>query len=378
MKSPQLPLDAPFNESQRAWLSGFFAGMHAHINQSAGLENQTDSRVINILYGSQTGNAESVANDAANIAKTYGLKPLVKSMDEIEADALTTMDCLLIITSTYGEGEMPDNAQMLWDGICAETMPRLEGMTFSVLALGDTSYDLFCQAGIDWDNKLAELGANRVYDRSDCDVDFEEPVEQWMTAVIPLMAGGAATTVVEADSQTTGKPEYHRKNPFPAKLLVNRLLTDALSSKETRHYEISIAGSGLTYEAGDALCVAPTNCPALVADIIKAIGCKGDEDEPVNGELMPLQEALRTHFEIKMPSKELIEEIATRSGDQELNGILNRAIKKSWLIFMGPRYAGFIVAIPRLRICRCRIYSLIKTFATSRLFDFLQWKTVSG
>ncbi len=329
MKSPQLPLDAPYNENQRAWLSGFFAGMHTHLVQSAGLVTQTDSRLITILYGSQTGTAESVANDAAAVAKTYGLKPLVKSMDEIEADAFSSIDYLLIITSTYGEGEMPDNAQMLWDGICAETMPRLEGLQFSVLALGDTSYDLFCQAGIDWDNKLVELGATRVYDRTDCDVDFEEPAERWMTAVIPHLAGGVTATVVETATPASVKPEYHRKNPFPAKLLVNRLLTDASSSKETRHYEISIAGSGLTYEAGDALCVVPTNCSELVADIIKAIGCKGDEDEPVNGELMPLQLALREHFEIKTPSKELLEEIATRSGDQELNGIIESGDKES-------------------------------------------------
>ena len=328
MKSPQLPLDAPYNENQRAWLSGFFAGMHSHLVQSAGLVTQTDSRLVTILYGSQTGTAESVANDVAAVAKTYGLTPLVKSMDEIEADALSSIDCLLIITSTYGEGEMPDNAQMLWDGVCAATMPRLEGLQFSVLALGDTSYDLFCQAGIDWDNKLVELGATRVYDRTDCDVDFEEPAERWMTAVIPHLAGGVTTTVVETEAAATGKPEYHRKNPFPAKLLVNRLLTDPSSSKETCHYEISIAGSGLTYEAGDALCVVPINCSELVADIIKAIGCTGDEDEPVNGELMPLQVALREHFEIKAPSKELLEEIATRSGDQELNGIIEAGDKE--------------------------------------------------
>jgi sulfite reductase (NADPH) flavoprotein alpha-component len=328
MKSPQLPLDAPYNENQRAWLGGFFAGMHSHLVQSAGSVSQTDSRVITILYGSQTGTAEGVANDAAAVAKTYGLKPLVKSMDEIEADALSAIDYLLIITSTYGEGEMPDNAQMLWDGVCAATMPRLEGMQFSVLALGDTSYDLFCQAGIDWDTKLVELGATRIYDRTDCDVDFEELAERWMTAVIPHMAGGVATVVVAADSRATDKPEYHRKNPFPAKLLVNRLLTDASSSKETRHYEISIAGSGLSYEAGDALSVVPTNCSELVADIIKAIGCTGDEDEPVNGELMPLQVALREHFEIKAPSKEFVEEIAIRSGDQELNGIIEAGDKE--------------------------------------------------
>ncbi len=329
MKTPQLPLDAPYSETQRAWLGGFFAGLHTHLVQSAGSVNQTNARVINILYGSQTGNAESVANDAAAIAKAHGLKPVVKGMDEIEVDAFTSFEYLLIITSTYGEGEMPDNAQLLWDAISAESAPKLDKLKFSVLALGDTSYDLFCKAGIDWDDRLAELGAIRVLDRVDCDTAFEEPAEIWIKEVIPHMADGASSTVVvESDSATAEKSQYNRKNPFPAKLNVNRLLTAASSSKETRHYEISIAGSGLSYEAGDALCVVPTNCPQLVDDIIKALACNGDEIEPINGEQLSFRDALRTHFEIKLPSKELLEEIATRSGDQELNGLLTAGDKE--------------------------------------------------
>ena len=330
MKKPYIPLDAPYSANQRAWLSGFFAGMHTQMIQSAGSVNQNDVRTINILYGTQTGNAESVANDAANIAKTHGLKPVVKSMDEISVEALITMEYLLIITSTYGEGEMPDNAQLLWDAISTDSAPSFANTQYSVLALGDTSYDLFCQAGKDWDNRLAELGAIRIYDRADCDVDFEEPAKNWLTAVIPHMAGGATVAaIVDTSVPAQDKPQYHRKNPFPAKLLVNRMVTNAASSKETRHYEISIAGSGLSYEAGDALCVLPTNCPELVNDILAAIGCSGNEEEPVNGEIMSLREALRTHFEIKAPSKEFVEEIAKRSGDQELNGILESGDKEA-------------------------------------------------
>jgi sulfite reductase (NADPH) flavoprotein alpha-component len=279
---------------------------------------------VNILYGSQTGTAESLANDAATMAKTHGLKAVVNSMDAIDSEAFASMDTVLIVTSTYGEGEMPDNAQMLWEAVSADTMPRLEKLQYSVLALGDTSYDLFCQAGIDWDNRLAELGASRFYERVDCDVDYEAPAESWMRSVIPQLSGSA---VDEENDDTVATPQYSRKNPFPASLLVNRLLTDENSSKETRHYEISIAGSDLSYEAGDALCVLPTNCPELVGNIIQSIGCKGDELEPVNGEATRLQDALRNQFEIKTPSKELVQEIATRSGNQELNGILNTGDK---------------------------------------------------
>ncbi len=295
--------------------------------QSAGSVNQANARVLHVLFGSQTGNSESLANDVAASAKSHGLLPVVKSMDEVDVNQLAKMEYLLIITSTYGEGAMPDNAEMLWEAASSSDAPRLENLNYSVLALGDTSYDLFCQAGIDWDNRLQELGAKRVFDRVDCDVDFEAPAEKWISEVVPLMAEGAETVAVIDTTAQPAKSAYNRKNPFPAKMQVNRIVTALDSSKETRHYEISIAGSGLSYEAGDAMCVIPSNCPQLVADILQALGCSGDEEEPVNGELMPFSEALRTHFEIKLPSKELLEEIGKRSGDQELNALLNAGDK---------------------------------------------------
>lgn len=363
MKTPHIPLDAPYSESQRAWLSGFFSGMHTQMLQNTCTISQTDARTINILYGSQTGNAESVAHDAATVAKNHGLTPVVKSMDEVEINALAGMDTLLIITSTYGEGEMPDNAQLLWDAISAENAPKLANMKFSVLALGDTSYDLFCQAGINWDNRLAELGATRVYQRTDCDVDFETPAQNWISAVIPQFAGAGATTVFidTTEPSAAEKPQYNRKNPFPAKMLANRIVTDITSSKETRHYEISIAGSGLSYEAGDALCVMPTNCPELVADILKAIGCKGDEVEPVNDEWIPLNEALRTHFEIKLPSKELVQEIADRSGDQELNSILASGDKDQLADYLwGRDTLDLLLQFPQVEFSASEFIALLK------------------
>lgn len=308
MKTHQLLNDAPYSDNQRAWLGGFFAGLHSQLVQNS--SNAQTARTIHILYGSQTGTAESVARDAVKVAEAHGLNPVIKSMDEIDADALTKMETLLIVTSTYGEGEMPDNAQMLWSAVQADSMANTKNLKYAVLSLGDTSYDLFCQAGIDWDNRLAELGATRLQTRVDCDVEFEESAEEWMHSVIPALAGSDVTIAIISEDDE--KSLFNRKNPFPAKLLVNRLLTAENSSKETRHYEISIAGSGLSYEAGDALCVVPTNCPNLVADILKAIHCEGAD----------LENALRTQFEIKLPSKELLQEIATRSGNQELNGLL--------------------------------------------------------
>lgn len=361
MKAPFIPQNAPYSDNQRAWLSGFFAGMHSHMIHSAGSVNQADARILHILYGSQTGNSESLANDAANAAKKHGLQPLVKSMDEVEIGQLAQMQYLLIITSTYGEGAMPDNAEMLWDAANSDAAPRLENVNYSVLALGDTSYDLFCQAGIDWDNRLAALGAKRLFDRVDCDVDFETPAEKWLSEVIPLMAEGAATVaVVDTEAQAV-KSVYNRKNPFPAKMRVNRIITALDSSKETRHYEIAIAGSGLSYEAGDALCVIPNNCPDLVAQIINAIGCTGEEDEPVNGEFMKLSDALRTHFEIKLPSKELIEEIASRSGDQDLNALLLSGDKEKLADYLwGRDILDLLLQFPGVEFSAAEFLRLLK------------------
>jgi sulfite reductase (NADPH) flavoprotein alpha-component len=361
MKAPFIPENAPYSAVQRAWLGGFFAGMHSHMLHSAGSVNQANARTLHILYGSQTGNSESLSNDAANRAKSHGLLPVVKSMDEVEIEQLAQMEYLLIITSTYGEGAMPDNAEMLWEAANADGAPRMENLKYSILALGDTSYDLFCQAGKDWDELLQTLGAQRLFERVDCDVDFEAPAEKWLSEVIPLMAEGAATMAIVDTEAQAAKSQYNRKNPFPAKLLVNRLLTTADSSKETRHYEISIAGSGLSYEAGDAMCVVPNNCPELVAEILKVLGCTGSEEEPVSGELLPLSEALRSQFEIKLPSKELVEEIAKRSGDQELNGLLQAGDKDQLSAYLwGRDILDLLLQFPAVEFSAAEFLRLLK------------------
>ncbi|MCK5191156.1 MAG: sulfite reductase subunit alpha, partial [Methylococcales bacterium] len=205
------------------------------------------------------------------------------------------------------------------------------------------------------------LGAKRLYDRVDCDVGLDQIAENWISSVIPMMAEGAAVTVVVEDTGISEKPKYNRKNPFSTKILVNRLLTAENSSKETRHYEFSLEGSGLSYEAGDALNVIPQNCPELVADIIRAIGCTGDEDEPVNGELMPLSEALLTHFEIKLPSKELLHEIAIRSGDQELNGLLESDEKDKLAKYLwGRDTLDLLLQFPDIEFSAAEFIALLK------------------
>ncbi|MCK5905826.1 MAG: sulfite reductase subunit alpha, partial [Gammaproteobacteria bacterium] len=180
-------------------------------------------------------------------------------------------------------------------------------------------------------------------------------------SVIPMMAEGATVSVVASDSEANNKPKYNRKNPFSTKILSNRLLTSETSSKETRHYEFSLEGSGLTYEAGDALNVIPQNCPDLVADIIKAIRCNGDEEQPIHSELMTLSEALRTHFEIKLPNKDLIQEIANRSGNQEFNKLIksedrNELSKYLW----GRDILDLLLQFPAIDISAAEFIALLK------------------
>ncbi|MGB0371378.1 MAG: sulfite reductase subunit alpha [Opitutales bacterium] len=346
MNFPYIPEDAPFNEGQRQWLGGFFAGMNSRL-LSAGKDDSASgasgAKPLTILYGTQTGNAEGLAQEAAESAAGFGMQAQVFGMDEIEAEALPGLERLLIVTSTYGDGEMPDNAIALWEAVQEEGMSRMEDTHYAILALGDTSYDLFCQAGKDWEKRLDDLGAKKLLDRVDCDLEFEEPFAQWLEEVMPEVAkiggtGGAVAAPAQGGAKLPPKSKWTKKNPFPAKLTKNLTLTDPESSKETRHYEISLEGSDITYEVGDALGVIPTNCPELVDAIISALGVDPRAQVvATDDEKKPLADALFSDFEIKLPSKELLAAIAERSADAELNKLLEPANKSALNDFLWGR-----------------------------------------
>ncbi len=322
-----LPADLPFNDDQKQWLSGFLAGLQTRLlasPQSAG-EVQAQ-KPITILYGTQTGNAEGVAEDAAEVARENGLSPNVIDMDDVDIADLPNIERLLVVTSTYGEGEMPDNAQALWDAISEDGAPRLENTFFSVLALGDTNYDDFCLAGKEWDQRLEKLGATRIADRIDCDIDYDTPAEEWINQAVPTIAekGSEVTAPVTTTSSAPkkAKSKYNRKNPLEAELITKRLLNQEGSSKEVLHYEFSLAGSGESYEAGDALNIISTNRPDLVEEILELINAKADDSVNWKGDNYKLGELLTEQLEIRTPSKELLNELAKRNGDAELNRLL--------------------------------------------------------
>ncbi len=340
MKIPYIPEDAPFNEDQRAWLNGFWAGLNSRIimtGQVGSAPGQT-TKVVNILYGTQTGNAEILANDAADAAKGAGMTPVVESLEDVDLERFAAMERVVIITSTYGEGEMPDNAQLFWEALTATTAPRMESMNYAVLAIGDTAYDEFCEAGKLFDIRLEQLGANRVAPRVDCDVDYEDPASAWIEENLPKMIefgsddGPADGAVIAPAGKSAEKSKWTRKNPYSSVVSTNRLLSGEGSAKEIRHFEFELGDSGIKYEAGDALGVMPVNNPKLVSDILSRLGLSADT--AVSGKDTDLGTLLANSLEISVPAKDLIRAIEERAGNDELSHIVTHADKEAMENFL--------------------------------------------
>lgn len=326
---PIIPDSAPFSAEQRAWLNGYLAGLFARGSaatfdsapEAGDLRRSQGASArqlvpLTILYGSQTGTSETLAKQAAKLAAAKQFVATVVDMAAASADMLVNAKHILIITSTYGEGEPPDNAKDFWSALSADSFPKLTGIPFSVFALGDTNYEKFCQFGKDLDQRLEALGAKRIFERFDADTDYEEGFAQWSAGALDALASVSSEGGFSADpavaTQDTAAPEspdqekYSKKNPFPAKMKTNHKLSLAGSEKETRHFEIQLDDS-LTYEAGDALGVIPQNNPLRVGKVMTHMGFS--PDTIVNaGENMPLVRALTEIYDLKNLPAELMDE----------------------------------------------------------------------
>ena len=371
MKVPHLPQDLPFNEDQQTWLAGFFSGLHSRLlvkeESVVHAESKPQVKGLTILYGSQTGNAENIAYDTAEKAKEYGLTATVQDMDDVDARAFVKSSRILIITSTYGEGEHPDNAETLWETMCSNNAPKLSNTYFSILALGDTSYDDFCLAGKEWDEKLAELGATRITDRVDCDIDFEQLAEEWMIATLPAIAAkgsdgeGASTTSSPVAKQ---KSKYSRKNPLQATLKHKRVLTKEGSSKEIVHYELSLEGNGECYKPGDALNVIPQNQPELVNTLLDHFNFSGDEKPSWNGENHSLRELFTHYLDIRTPSKELVQILAVAASDHHVIQMLGKEDSSALNDFLwGKDILDLVKAYPTVSLSLAEILTQLKPIA---------------
>ena len=302
---PIIPENAPFSAEQRAWLNGFLAGVLNRGAATAGVSApQTAKTPLLIAFGTQSGNAESLAKRLAREASGRGFAARAAGLDSLQPADLIKDKNILLITSTWGEGDMPDNAVTFWDSINQNgSSPKLDGVQYSVLALGDKNYgDTFCLAGKKLDLRLAELGARRVVDRVDCDVDFDDLAKQWSANAFTALSGGTATA--PATIAIAAEPEeeagYSKKKPFPARLIANTPLNTRGSSKDTRHIAFSLVGSDLTYEVGDALGVFVQNCPEVVDAVIAAHAFDPQAMVALpDGGTAPLRDALITSYEVR-------------------------------------------------------------------------------
>lgn len=295
---PLIPDNAPFTVEQRAWLNGFLAGVLNRGAQAPGSVPMEEKQSLLIAFGSQSGNAETLAKRLAREASGRGFAARAAGLDSLQPADLIKDKNVLLITSTWGEGEMPDNAISFWDSLNQNgSSPKLDGVQYSVLALGDMNYgDTFCLAGKKLDNRLSELGATRIVDRVDCDVEFDELAKKWSTAALTILSGSNAPQP-DAEPEEAG---FSKKSPFQATLLSNVNLNAKGSSKDTRHIALSLAESGLTYEVGDALGVFVQNCPEVVDAVIAAHRFDPQSDAALpDGSKATLREALLKHYEVR-------------------------------------------------------------------------------
>jgi sulfite reductase (NADPH) flavoprotein alpha-component len=323
----QLPDDAPFNAEQRAWLNTFLSQALAHGNVPAA--PASPSVPVTVVYGSQTGTAEGLAKKLVKTLKRENFQAEIHDMAVYDRTRLASERNLLIITSTYGDGEPPDAAADLHTWLMSDAAPRLEGVSYSVLALGDTSYPDFCKCGIEFDTRLSALGASRIFSRIDVDVDADLPYAQWSAGVLATLAPGGARATLDLPATEALDTGYSKSNPFPAAVLENQNLNGP-GEKQTHQIALSLEGSDLTYEVGDALGVFPLNPPDVVDEIIANLPFKAGDVPTPDGDEVPLREALIRHYDIGSLNKSIIQKWQARSGSPFLRSLVAADDKKAY------------------------------------------------
>lgn len=298
---------AGLNANQLTWVSGYLAGLAANNGLvSTASETIADAKQqsLTILFGSQTGNAKGVAEQLHGQAQEQGINSKLINMSDYKPRQIKSETHLAIVVSTHGEGEAPDDAVELHEFLASKKAPKLADTQYTVLGLGDTSYEFFCQTAKDFDSRLSNLGAAAIVPRIDCDVDYEAPVKQWINNVLEKVKGDFASTPVAAVA--TSMPvdpagqTYTKKSPFTATLATVQKITGRDSVKDIQHIEIDLEGSGIQYQPGDALGVWFKNDPQLVDELLAITKADPSEQVTVGEESLPLREALIGRLELTL------------------------------------------------------------------------------
>ncbi|WP_430910368.1 diflavin oxidoreductase [Methylobacterium sp. sgz302541] len=338
-----LPRTAPFGDTerasldavlgpatpiQRAWLAGFLAGIDAAGGQPAAVSAAPPKAAepLTILFASESGNSERLAGDVAKLARKQGFKPKVVDFADLDLATLPKAGRIVAIAATWGEGEPPARAVRAYGELMGEAAPRIEGVKFGVLALGDTSYVEFCAIGKALDARFEALGGIRAHERADLDLDFETPAAEWIKGALKALAPEpSADNVVAVDfaRAAPGDDEAEiSREPVLAEVVEHVNLNSSRSDKETIHLALAFENGAPAYEPGDSLEIFPENDPQLVEDILKAAGLPGDE---------ALRKALLSERDITTLSVATVERFAKATGHADARKLIDAGEVRAWI-----------------------------------------------
>lgn len=314
---------------QKIWLNGYLSAPQATLEalvEDALPAVEPITKTMTILYGSQTGNSQGLAEKYASALKAQNVDVTISTLGKFKATNLKKITNLLLIVSTHGEGDPPDQAIQFYEFLHSKRAPKLEHLHYSVLALGDSSYEFFCKTGKDFDEQFAKLGATRIVPRTDCDVDYDDAAAQWFSAVekefLQQTTAVTVTATQTKENQGLGDSTYSRKNPFYAEVLENINLNGRGSNKETRHLELSIEGANFHFEPGDSIGIQPENDEQLVSALLTALEFKPETEVTVLDEVITIKQALQKKLEITVLSKPLLEKISAYTKHPEFLKLL--------------------------------------------------------
>jgi sulfite reductase (NADPH) flavoprotein alpha-component len=394
-------LAASVDLEQAIWLSGYFAGL-GHARRApvaagngvgpaqpaaAAPATAPTTRVLTVLFGTETGNSKELAGTLVDAARAQGIEAHAADMADYKTRALKDEQDLLVITATHGEGDPPQTAVGFFEFLEGRRAPKLPQLRFAVLGLGDSTYEQYCGAARRIDERLAELGAQRLADRVECDVDYEDDAAAWIESIVAQLTPSEQTAAPVATAPNGAAPApngaasapaaFDKKNPFEAAVLENLVLTGRGSTKETRHIELSLEDSGLMYQPGDALGIVPRNDPALVATLLERLGLSAEAQVTIKQGTMSLEEALTRAFEITAATPRFLEHWAGITGAAELEALRATDQAKARTAFLQGHHVLDIVdrfpapgiepeqLLAGLRPLQPRLYSLASSLAAA-------------
>ncbi len=319
-------LTAGLNREQLLWINGYFQGFLASSRtnqQVAGKSQPQSDKKLKILYGTHTGRSKIIAGKLAGNLAGRGVEVVSVALDEFKTRQLISETNVVFIVSTHGEGEPPAMAEDFHGFITGKRSPQLPNLNYSVVALGDKSYKFFCKTGIDIDQALEKSGAKSILPILTLDVDFDEEIDRWINDFTGVFAEiPADKTQSNIQNSTESTETYTRKKPFLATVIAKVKITGRDSDKEVNHVELSLDGSGITYEPGDSVGILANNPPQLVDDILNHLGFDGAESVTIKDGIFSLKEALSNHLEITVINRDVIQKYQAKAVNSELQKII--------------------------------------------------------